>query len=89
MLLSYLLAQFPAGHWLEYLESKLSTLLGYMGKMLGRFPAHISNCVICVHSNTPPKTSRPALPILSALDGDSSPNLMETVPTNCNCLSFT
>lgn len=28
MLLSYLLAQFPGGPWLEYLKSELSTLLG-------------------------------------------------------------
>ena len=30
MLLSYLLAQFPVGHWLEYLKSELSTLLSFI-----------------------------------------------------------
>lgn len=63
MLLSYLLSQFPIGYWLEYLKNELSSLLGYMRKMLSRLPEARINFAICAQSNpTPtPTQDKPSL----------------------------
>lgn len=58
MLLSYLLAQLPVGHWLEYLKSELSSLLGYTEKMLSHLPTAHINFAICTQSNSPPTPQR-------------------------------